>query len=75
MNPADHLSGDRILETVRRCNEQQLMIAELCDRHRKILTLSTRQAFGYGMITGGALMALVFVVAYFSGGAQWLKIQ
>ena len=75
MNPADHLSGGQILDTIRRCNEQRLMIAELCDRHRKIVGLTRRQAFGYGMITGGALMALVFVVAYFSGGAQWLKIQ
>ena len=25
------------------------------------------------VITGGALMALVFVVAYFAGGAQWMK--
>ena len=73
MNPGDHLSGDRILETVRRANEQQLMIAELCDRHRKIVVLTRRQAFGYGMITGGALMALIIAVAYFAGGAQWMK--
>ena len=73
MNPADHLSGGQILDTIRRCNEQQLMIAELCDRHRKIVTLSKRQAFGYGMITGCALMALIIAVAYFAGGAQWLK--
>ena len=73
MNPADNLSGGQILDTIRRCNEQQLMIAELCDRHRKIVVLPRRQAFGYGMITGGALMALVFVVAYFAGGAQWMK--
>ena len=73
MNPGDHLSGDRILETVRRANEQQLMIAELCDRHRKIVTLTRRQAFGYGMTVGGTLMALIIAVAYLAGGAQWLK--
>ena len=73
MNPADHMTGGQILETIRRCNEQQLMIAELCDRHRKIVTLSKRQAFGYGMTVGGALMALIIAVAYFAGGAQWMK--
>ena len=74
MNPGDHLqAGDRVLDMVRRLNQQELLISELCDRHRKIVTLTRRQAFGYGMITGGALMALIIAVAYLAGGAQWLK--
>lgn len=73
MNPADHLSGGQILDTIRRCNEQQLMIAELCDRHRKIVVLSKRQAFGYGMTVGGVLMALIIAVAYLAGGLKWLS--
>ena len=75
MNPGDHLSGGQILDTIRRCNEQQLMISELCDRHRKIVVLSKRQAFGYGMIFGGLMMAVVSIVSHvvYFGGAQWLK--
>lgn len=74
MNLADHLqAGDRVLDMVRRLNQQELLISEICRSHRREGDLRRNRAFGFGVIVGGALMALVFIVAYFAGGAQWLK--
>ena len=73
MNPADHMTGGQILDTIRRCNEQQLMIAELCDRHKNLVRLARQEAFGHGMLAGGALMGLIAVWAYMLGGLEWLR--
>ena len=74
MNPGDHLSaGDRVLDMVRRLHQQELLISEICRSHRREGDLRRNRAFGFGVIVGGALMALIIAVAYFAGGAQWMK--
>lgn len=64
--------ADRTLELVRITNQQRLQIDEICRAHRIIAELRARRAFGFGTLTGGAIMAAIVVAAYFLGGLQWL---
>ena len=74
MSPGDPMqAGDRVLDMVRRLNQQELLISEICRSHRREGDLRRTRAFGFGVIVGGALMALIIAVAYFAGGAQWMK--
>ena len=77
MNPQTHYEAGAQhsewlkLDTLRRQHEER--ISQLLDFHRSERVLYGRQQRGFGILIGGVLSALVFVVAYLAGGAQWLK--